>query len=95
MTGPGVTLSDLKAVISNLEQVNAHIEELQKGSLEYPALRLRLRGHQELLAAQLVTIAMRYHSNLKLECQLTNHQAQSEKSGWKNRVARAFFKFQS
>lgn len=89
MTSHGVTLSNLKAVISNLEQVHAQIEQLQKSSTANEALRLHLHEHEESLAGQMVSIAMRYHSNLPLEWRLKNRQRKLKKSTIKNHAEKA------
>ena len=55
-------LSNLKTTVANLEGLRAKIEQLQTSDPDDKKRKSHLHACEDVLAAQLVTTAMRYHS---------------------------------
>lgn len=90
MVSHDVTLTDLRQLITNLEDVRANLEECKDDRAAYAKHQAYGRVCLDLLAARLVTIAMRYHFQLKCELQKKAGNGLAIPHGWKQRVALAF-----
>jgi hypothetical protein len=82
-------LSHLKSEVVHLEEVRAKIEQFQAPDPADNNRRSHLRAYEDVLAAQLVTTAMRYHSTVKWEGWTPLGRGLPIFAGWKKRVALA------
>jgi hypothetical protein len=89
MTNSSFILSNLKAAVSNLEEVHAKIEQCQALDPGDNKRQSHLRAFEDLLAAQFVTTAMRYHSIVTYEWRTKAGGGLPTLGGWKKRVALA------
>ena len=87
MTNSSAILSTLKTELSHLEKVRSKIEQFRASDSDDKMHQSHLRAYEDLLAAQLVTTAMRYQLTLKWEGRITRSWGFPVPSGWKKQVA--------
>ena len=87
MTTSSDILSNLKTAICNLEEVRAKIEQFQAPESGDRKRQSDLHSYEDLLTAQLVTIAMRYHCVAAYEWQTKVGRGSPDPASWIKRAA--------